>query len=164
MSLANNQFEKLLGYLNDSLMKLSILNYMQDLSENEFTSTHLLPKIQDTVKKLNKQGLYVRGNGGPVVQPVLWQGVYFVPDITIDFISSKTIAFVVKIIRDLDTTGAFAKSIGQTLIYSLAGYKYSFTLIFDLREVADKNALIEYSSHFSLNPNSQLLIYKRRKH
>lgn len=161
MSLTEAQRSNLISIARDWVKVLAVPTAVTQLSEEQFTSTHLLPWLRQNVDTLNHAGLYVRGDGGPSVHPVYWNGINFFPDLEIATNTEKHIAFEVKFLRNgSDSGGALAKAQGQTLIYSTYGYAYGFGMVFDLRRVVDEpGALIEWSSYFSAQDNSELHIF-----
>ena len=103
-------------------------------SEVTFTADFLLPKLRSFVLGLLKPDLYVRGDGGPSVQPLVTLGVTIYPDMTVTAHEDRYLAFEVKFLRESDPGGSLTKAIGQSVIYGELGYTHSFGLIFDLRE------------------------------
>lgn len=101
--------------------------------ETAFTGTFLLPWLSEQVNSLNKAGLYVRGDGGPAVRPLLWEDIFFYPDLAIVEGECTYISFEVKILTSNDAGGALNKGIGQTAMYSNLGYQNSYGLIFEHR-------------------------------
>jgi len=162
MNLTEDQLSTLSNFLSEILESLFLDNVELTVSENEFTASHLFPWVKEKINTLKKQGLYVRGEGGPAVQPLIWQGVSFLPDISVDFFSTKAIAFEIKIIRNSDPTGSFSKAIGQTLIYSIAGYYQSFALVFDFRNPAKSKSTVKFSNSLELTDRCKLFYYNAK--
>lgn len=105
--------------------------------ETAFTGSYLLPWLTTKVNALNKSGLYVRGDGGPSVRPLVWEDIFFFPDLAIVEGESTYISFEVKILTNSDAGGALNKGIGQTAMYSNLGYKNSYGLIFEHRTISN---------------------------
>ena len=105
---------------------------LQD-GETAFTSSFLLPWLTNKVSTLNKAGLYVRGDGGPSIRPLIWEKISFFPDLAIVEGESTYIAFEVKVLTNNDSGGALNKGIGQTAMYANLGYASSFGLMFENR-------------------------------
>jgi len=101
--------------------------------ETSFTSSYLLPWLTKKVSSLNRTGLYVRGDGGPSVRPLIWENFSFYPDLAIVEGEKTYIAFEVKILGGADAGGGLTKGIGQTALYSNLGYSKSFGLFFEQR-------------------------------
>jgi hypothetical protein len=101
--------------------------------ETAFTSSFLLPWLASKVSGLNKPGLYVRGDGGPSVRPLIWEGISFFPDMVIVEGEAKYVSFEVKVLTNSDAGGALNKGIGQTAMYANLGYVNSYGLIFEQR-------------------------------
>jgi hypothetical protein len=114
--------------------------------ETAFTGEILLPWLQQKVSTLLKPELYVRGDGGPPVQPLVWEGITFFPDLAVVSTFEKYLAFEVKILRDGDPGGALTKAIGQTSLYERLGYSATFGLIFDQRSSVRRNAIVSWKS------------------
>jgi hypothetical protein len=161
MALTTPQFENLLSITREWVRALAVPSDIASLSEEDFTATHLFPWLRGNVDALNHSGLYVRGDGGPSVHPVYWEGISFYPDLEIATNVDRHIAFEVKFLRKgTDSGGALAKAQGQTSIYSTYGYRYSFGLIFDLREIGGSpDSFIEWRSCFSKGANSEMQIF-----
>jgi len=113
--------------------RLAISGKSAETDEKKFTSEVLLPQLQEFVNSLKKPELYVRGDGGPSVIPLVWNGISFFPDMSIVSSHEKYVAFEVKVLRDSDPGGSLSKAIGQTFLYRKLGYVSSFGIIFDLR-------------------------------
>lgn len=133
MQLTDPQLKNLIELSGEWVRTLEVQTPPPLMGETTFTGTELLPWLRGKVSGLNKPGLYVRGDGGPAVQPLIWEGVTFYPDLTIVTELTKYLAFEVKLLRDVDPGGAYAKAIGQATLYANLGYSYSYALIFDLR-------------------------------
>jgi len=116
------------------------------LGETVFTGEVLLPWLQNRVSGLLKPQLYVRGDGGPPVQHLIWEGMIFYPDLTVVSTHDKYLAFEVKILRDGDPGGALTKAIGQTSIYARLGFSASFGLVFDQRASVARNPIVSWRS------------------
>lgn len=160
MKLSDEQLSRLISYLQKCLEELRLEYKLNTLSEKEFTAQYLFPWAQQITKELNKKGLYVRGDGGPSVQAVVWENITFFPDISIDFHANKTVAFEVKVIRDLDPSGSIAKAIGQALVYSIGGYRHSFTLLFSTLNRGESTSDITFKSSTKAAPNSTVILFR----
>jgi hypothetical protein len=101
--------------------------------ETAFTASFLLPWLTNKVASLNKNGLYVRGDGGPSVRPLIWEKISFFPDMAIVEGESTYISFEVKVLTNNDAGGALNKGIGQTAMYANLGYTNSYGLMFENR-------------------------------
>jgi len=128
---------------------------LQD-GEIVFTGKVLLPWLQKKVSTLLKPELYVRGDGGPPVQPLIWEGITFYPDLAVVTAYEKYLAFEVKILRDGDPGGALTRAIGQTSLYERLGYMATFGLIFDQRNSVAKNELVTWKSEILQQESSQV--------
>ena len=120
-------------------------------NETSYTGRVLFPWLKNLVGELNEPDLYVRGDGGPEVIPVFWQGISFYPDLTIVSSNLKYLAFEVKFLREGDPGGALTKAIGQTFIYSHFGYSRSIGLIFDFRFPIGKHYAKSYEIPLDAN-------------
>lgn len=129
------------------------------LGETVFTGKVLLPWLQNRVSELLKPELYVRGDGGPQVQPLNWEGITFYPDLTVVSTHDKYLAFEVKILRDGDPGGALTKAIGQTSLYARLGFSASFGLVFDQRASVARNALVSWKSEVLEHGTSHIHYY-----
>jgi hypothetical protein len=129
------------------------------LGETAFTGEILLPWLQKKVATLLKPELYVRGDGGPPVQPLIWEGITFYPDLTVVSAHEKYLAYEVKILRDGDPGGALTKAIGQTALYARLGFSASFGLIFDQRTSVSRNSIISWKSEILEQDSSHVHYY-----
>lgn len=124
--------------------------------EPVFTGRVLLPWLTFWVKGLNHPGLYVRGDGGPSVPPITWEGITIFPDLVIVDGPSKYVAIEVKVISDVDPGGSLTKAVGQSVLYARLGYENSVGMIFDIRgsskRIDQVRAVeeLEFSSHTSV--------------
>ena len=130
------------GWIKEFQVDATDLN----VSETAFTGHILLPWLQKKVSILLKPELYVRGDGGPPVQPLIWEGITFYPDLAVVSAYEKYLAYEVKILRDGDPGGALTKAIGQTALYSRLGYSATFGLIFDQRSSVARNSTVSWKS------------------
>jgi hypothetical protein len=160
LSLSENQIEKLAVHVDTWLNDLHPPLATTAETEPKFTASALLPWLQSRVEILNKGGLYVRGDGGPVIKPVIWEGVPFLPDLSVVMGDDKYVAFEVKLLRDQDPGGSLSKAIGQTLLYSKLGYSYSFGLIFDCRSNANKDESFSIKDRFEITPRAKICIFR----
>ena len=129
------------------------------LGETAFTGEILLPWLQKKVATLLKPELYVRGDGGPPVQPLIWEGITFYPDLTVVSAHEKYLAYEVKILRDGDPGGALTKAIGQTALYARLGFSASFGLIFDQRTSVSRNSIVSWKSEILEQDSSHVHYY-----
>ena len=127
--------------------------------ETAFTGDVLLPWLQKKVSTLLKPELYVRGDGGPPVQPLIWEGMTFYPDLVVVSAHEKYLAFEVKILRDGDPGGALTKAIGQTSLYARLGYNATFGLIFDQRRSVARNEIVSWKSEILQQDSSHVHYY-----
>jgi hypothetical protein len=127
--------------------------------ETAFTGDVLLPWLQKKVSSLMKPELYVRGDGGPPVQPLIWEGVTFYPDLAVVSAYEKYLAIEVKILRDGDPGGALTKAIGQTSLYARLGYSATFGLIFDQRSSVARNDVLTWQSEILEQDSSHVHYY-----
>ena len=135
--LSPKQVVNLINFVGDELTTSSFDLPNLFTKEISFTSNVVLPVVKGIVKKANKPGLYVRGDGSHPVKSIHHANLEFKPDISIGFHNDLHLAFEVKIIRNSDPSGSFAKAIGQGLTYrTIGGFDASFVLIFDLRRSA----------------------------
>lgn len=152
------QLSNLIQLTSEWVSGLKIQDVDNELGEVLFTGNYLYPKLKLHVESLFKPGLYVRGDGGPVVQPLVWENISFYPDLAIVTATNKYIAFEVKILREIDPGGFLTKAIGQTVLYSHLSYDYSFGLIFDSRE--NKNNQYSWSQDIYMRENCRISLFK----
>lgn len=157
--LSDSQIDKLALFVDDWLEELQPPLTSALETEPKFTANELLPWLRTNVEGLNKSGLYVRGDGGPVIKPVVWEGVPFLPDLSIVMGDHRYISFEVKLLRDQDPGGSLSKALGQTLLYSKLGYSYSFGLIFDCRSDANRKQQFSIKDRFEITPRAKVCIF-----
>ena len=133
--LDSKQIAKLNEYCQKWIAELVVTNSDLQSGETNFTSNVLMPWLGEKVLSLQHPGLYVRGDGGPSVRPLLWSGISFFPDMAIVEGETTHIAFEIKILGNNDPSGSLTKAIGQTALYSNLGYANSYGLIFEQRFV-----------------------------
>ena len=144
--LNDGQLGKLIQFSESWIKELEVESSSLNLGETAFTGQILLPWLQHRVSSLLKPDLYVRGDGGPPVLPLIWEGITFFPDLTVVSAHEKYISYEVKILRDGDPGGALTKAIGQTALYARLGYRASFGLIFDQRTSVSRNSIVSWRS------------------
>ena len=127
--------------------------------ETAFTGGVLLPWLQKKVSTLLKPELYVRGDGGPPVQPLIWEGITFYPDLVVVSAHEKYLAFEVKILGDGDPGGALTKAIGQTSLYARLGFSATFGLIFDQRSSVARNQIVSWKDEILEQDSSHVHYY-----
>lgn len=159
LSLSDSQIERLASLVDGWLEELHPLLVSATETEPKFTANVLLPWLRLKVESVNKAGLYVRGDGGPVIKPVVWEGVPFLPDLSIVMGDDKYVAFEVKLLRDQDPGGSLSKAVGQTLLYSKLGYSYSFGLVFDCRTSTNKGDHFTIQDRFEITTKAKVCIF-----
>ena len=159
MRLSDEQFSKLLEYVDGWVKELNFPVISPASEEKKFTAEYLLPWLREKVEQLAKPGLYVRGDGGPSVHPVVWSDIAFYPDLTIVFGEEKLIAFEVKLIRQVDPGSSLSKAIGQSILYSSFGYKVSRAIVVDCRESTRGNDLMKWKSQIVITNNSGIHVF-----
>ena len=165
MAINEQQLNNLIHLAGVWVRELEVEATCKQLSEEAFTRTVLLPWLQSQVEGLNKRDLYVRGDGGPSVHPLPWDGLLFYPDLTVVSMDEKYIAFEVKFLRGKgdkvsDPSGALTKAIGQVAIYSSLGYEHSFGLIFDLRNASNATDKLRWNQEMLRLSNSEVHVYR----
>jgi hypothetical protein len=144
--LNDRQLRNLVRIAENWVKEIEVEATALSLGETAFTGEILLPWLQKKVSTLLKPELYVRGDGGPPIQPLNWEGITFYPDLAVVSVYEKYLAFEVKILRDSDPGGALTKAIGQTSLYSRLGYTSTFGLIFDQRTSVARNEIVTWKS------------------
>jgi len=157
--LTPGQIQNLVKLADSWIREIEVESSALALGETAFTGQVLLPWLQNRVSALLKPQLYVRGDGGPPVQPLIWEGITFYPDLTVVSTQEKYLAFEVKIIRDGDPGGALTKAIGQTAIYTRLGFCASFGLIFDQRASVARNPIVSWRSEVLEHGESHVHYY-----
>lgn len=153
MRLSDEQFKKLMEYADAWIKELVLPIVTSTWEEKIFTAEHLLPWLQGKVEQLAKPGLYVRGDGGPSVHPVVWSNIAFFPDLAIVSDEEKLVAFEIKLIREVDPGSSLSKAIGQSILYSSFGYKVSRAIVVDCRESIKNANQMKWRSQI-INTNS----------
>lgn len=153
MRLSSEQLSKLLEYVDAWVKELNFPVVGLAWEEKKFTADYLLPWLRGKVAELAKPGLYVRGDGGPTVHPVVWSNIAFYPDLAIVSDEEKLVAFEVKLIREVDPGSSLSKAIGQSILYSSFGYKVSRAIVVDCRDSQKGNSLMEWRGKI-INTNS----------
>jgi len=143
------------GWVKEIEVEASTLND----GEVAFTGKVLLPWLQNKVTTLHKPELYVRGDGGPPVQPLIWEGITFYPDLAVVSVYEKYLAFEVKILRDGDPGGALTRAIGQTSLYERLGFNATFGLVFDQRSSVARNSIVSWKSEILKQESSHVHYY-----
>ena len=100
--LNQKQLDNLIRLSESWIKEIEVEASSLTLGETAFTGEVLLPWLQGKVSTLLKPELYVRGDGGPPVQPLIWEGITVFPDLTVVSAYEKYLAFEVKILRDGD--------------------------------------------------------------
>lgn len=154
--LNDRQLDNLVRLAEGWIKELEVDSSSLNSGETSFTGEILLPWLQKKVSALLKPELYVRGDGGPPVQPLIWEGITFYPDLAVVTAHEKYLAFEVKILRDGDPGGALTKAIGQTSLYARLGYRATFGLIFDQRRSVSRNQIVNWKSEILEQENSHV--------
>ena len=132
--LDEKQIAKLSHLCESWIRELEIPSSFLQNGETSFTSIYLLPWLTRKVTDLKVPSLYVRGDGGPSVRPLIWQEISFYPDLAIVEGENTYISFEIKILTDVDPGSGLTKGIGQTALYSNLGYKKSYGLFIEQRD------------------------------
>ena len=154
--LSEQQISSLYEMLLEEVTSMQIESPHVNEQETSFTSRVLYPWLRDWVAALRKPGLYVRGDGGPSISPVVWHGITFRPDLGIYSGQNKYVAVEIKLLTNADPGGSLTKAVGQTLMYEELGFAKSLGLIFDLsRNIGGKFQTLE---KIEINPRVQVHI------
>jgi hypothetical protein len=140
--LSDAQLSNLVAAVREWVIRQEFESELFGQPEESFTSNALMPSFEQFVQGLHKPGLIARGDGGTPMKPVVWSEIAFYPDLAVCEFEHRHVAIEVKFLRNKsdfvsDPGGALAKSIGQITLYSKLGYRYSFGMVFDLRNVKD---------------------------
>jgi hypothetical protein len=157
--LNDRQLQNLIRFAESWVKEIEVDALALRAGETAFTGDVLLPWLQRKVSSLIKPELYVRGDGGPQVQPLIWEGVTFYPDLAVDSAFEKYLAIEVMILRDGDPGGALTKAIGQTSLYARLGYSATFGLIFDQRSSVARNDILTWKSEILEQDSSHVHYY-----
>lgn len=158
--LTDSQQRKLFEKLTESI-KLERFEPPRDSErEPDFTGRVLLPWLTIWVKGLNHPGLYVRGDGGPSVPPITWQGITIFPDLVIVDGPSKYVALEVKVISDVDPGGSLTKAVGQSVLYAKLGYENSIGMIFDIRRSSKPINQVRVVEELEVSTNTSVFIFR----
>lgn len=159
MSLSETQLKQLYELFSEEISSGVFSGPLEDENETSFTGRVMLPWMQNWVSTLLKPELYVRGDGGPAINPVTWHGISFYPDLGVYSVFSRHVAVEIKILTSKDPSGSLTKAIGQTLMYERFGFAYSVGIIFNLLEgfspqfrVTEKILINDNSKVFILSP------------
>lgn len=112
---------------------------VRGVQETQVTATALLPKLTAFVQSLRRSTLVVRGDGGVPSLPAQVGAFSFYPDIEITEFSTKYIGLEVKLLRSNDPGGAFAKALGQSVIYRAFGFEFAHLVLIDEREISQSD-------------------------
>lgn len=122
------------------------------LSELEVTGKVLVPIFEKFVRGLRHRSLIVNGDGHTVPSALVQARMSFVPDIEIIEFGQRLLAVEVKIIRDLDPSGAVTKALGQSLMYKSMGFRHAHAILIDCRDEAVVAWKSKLTSQFAM-PN-----------
>ena len=128
-------------------------------TEPEFTSVVLRPWLYSWVSSVRHSGLYVRGDGGASITPLVWRSISIRPDLAVVEGQNRHLAIEVKILTESDPGGALTKAVGQATLYQQFGYAFSHALVFDLRKVNIAKTRLSMSDHVRLSASTSLLYY-----
>jgi len=157
--LDETQISNLYNFLVEEIAAREFEGPLDDELEKAFTGRVLYPWLKNWVSDLRKPGLYVRGDGGPSVSPVVWHGINFHPDLGIYSGENKFVSFEVKLLSNSDPGGALTKAVGQTLMYEHLGFERSIGMIFNLAPAKALNYCL--SESIEINPRTQVIILSR---
>jgi hypothetical protein len=93
------------------------------------------------------------------VQPLIWEGITFYPDLAVVSVYEKYLAFEVKILRDGDPGGALTRAIGQTSLYERLGFNATFGMVFDQRSSVARNSIVSWKSEILKQESSHVHYY-----
>lgn len=158
--LSEQQLARLLEFVDSWVAELAIPREVANKAERIFTCEQLLPWLQGKVQELRKPELYVRGDGGPAVQSLYWQGFGFYPDLSLVMNLQKLVAFEVKFIRDGNSSNPLTKAIGQAFMYSNLGFVSSHALVFDIRRLEGNHKSLRYSETLVNTPATKVHIFR----
>lgn len=99
--------------------------------EPEYTKRVLAPQFQEFIKEIGDRQVSWSCDGtSERPHPVtIGFGQSFYPDIAIDIFGRRTIAFEVKFLGEHSYSGRLSTAVGQAVIYSSFGYRFSHALL-----------------------------------
>lgn len=159
-SLSSNQVEKLIAMTSDFIQSERLGPPLADEKEPAYTSRVVLPCVSAWIKSLNETGLDVRGDGGLNPLKIVWDEISLYPDITIMHFHERLISFEVKFLRNEDPGGSLTKATGQTYMYEKAGFKASFGVVVDCRNLTTSSLMVELFSQIEITSNAKAFIFK----
>ena len=152
----DNFFQKLVNFLESSSFYLG-----KDVShEREITRTLVGPTLVRFTHSLVIPQLVVRYDGHKSTRPLVRGDLKFLPDAQIALNHQKLVALEVKLIKEIDPTGAITKAVGQTFMYRSLGFESAIAIIFDLRKSDGKDLKISLDFFHNL-PLRVRFIYLR---
>lgn len=118
--------------------------------EPEYTKRVLAPQFQLFVKEIGDRQVSWSSDGAAErPHPVtIGFGQTFYPDLSIDIFGSRTIAFEVKFLGEQSYSGRLSTAVGQAVIYSSFGYKFSHALL--ISETGARSHVASDLSHLNL--------------
>jgi hypothetical protein len=99
--------------------------------ETAYTRRAVLPIVSSVIAQADVPALLLGGPYTGINRPVRYLGVDFHPDIAVFEHERRLIAIEVKFLGGADRSGMVSKSLGQTTVYKLAGYRRGITLLLD---------------------------------
>lgn len=118
-------------------------------SERAFTARVIQPSLRDVLSEVGVSGLLLGGDGAAPVQPILFLGRHFFPDVTIAYHDQRALACEVKIFRGTQTQNSLATAVGQASLYREAGYPHSVLCLVDGAEQFATEAVLAASRGFA---------------
>lgn len=102
--------------------------------ERDFTGRVIVPEVSKWLQSLRLPWLSLKGDGATQPEPLHFEGMSFIPDLTIKAFEKRYLALEVKFLTDVDAGGSLSKALGQSQIYKSLGFIFSHAIAIDIRK------------------------------
>lgn len=149
MKLSELQSQKLFKLTQDIFLNVKWTTPLEGEREPEYTARILAPFFRTEVARLRHLGLVVRADGTITAQAVMFDTARHYPDMAVNYHFERVGAIEVKFIDEFLSGQAYLTALGQGLLYSSMGYKWSVVVLVG----KTKGATVSQDTLDALNEN-----------
>jgi hypothetical protein len=153
---------KLLGVVRAQLEGAPISNPFDGETEVSYSGRAIAESLRESIESLGITGLLLGGPRAAPVGTVSFLGTSFIPDFTLTYMGQRLIACEVKFLRPGAVQSAVATAIGQSAIYSAAGFQAACVFFVDWEGALTETDHEHADRQLSIGAGSVPLVLRRR--
>lgn len=153
---------KLLGVVRSQLESAPIANPIEGETEVSFSGRAISESLRERIDGLGISGLILGGPRAAPVGTLSFLGASFIPDFTLTHKGQRLVACEVKFLRPGSVQSAVATAIGQSAIYSSAGFQAACVFFVDWEGALTESDHEHADRQLALGTGAVPLVLRRR--